>query len=103
LPGSELISPSRRQASRHTLQGESLIRMSSGEPTQILNGDFNIDFSIARTRPLIDFLKTALDYICMSNDPKESTTKLWKKNQLSSQFCEKKEIPDLAAIVSRRF
>jgi hypothetical protein len=59
------------------------------------------DFSIERTRPLIDFLKTALDY--MSNDPKESTTKLWKKNQLSSQFCEKKEIPDLAAIVSRRF
>jgi hypothetical protein len=62
-----------------------------------LSGDFNIDFSIER----IDFLKTALDY--MSNDPKESTTKLWKKNQLSSQFCGKKEIPDLAAIVSRRF
>jgi hypothetical protein len=45
----------------------------------ILGGDFNIDFSTEKSKPLIraliDFFKTALD-LNMSNDPKESTTKL---------------------------
>jgi hypothetical protein len=39
--------------------------------SQILSGDFNIDFSTEKSKPLIDFLKTALNL----NDPKESTTK----------------------------
>jgi hypothetical protein len=40
----------------------------------ILSGDFNIDFSTENSKPLIDFLKTALA-LNMSNNPKENTTK----------------------------
>jgi hypothetical protein len=35
FPGSELVSPSRRHASRHTLRGERLIRVSSGESSLV--------------------------------------------------------------------
>jgi hypothetical protein len=42
--------------------------------SQILSGDFNIDFSTEKSKSLIDFLKTALN-LNMFNDPKESTTK----------------------------
>jgi hypothetical protein len=39
-----------------------------------LSEDFNIDFSTEKSKPLINFLKAALD-LNISNDQKESTTK----------------------------
>jgi hypothetical protein len=62
-------------------QGERLIRVSSGEPSlaerarnsQILSGNFNIDFSREKSKPLIDFFLNSFGF--MSNNPKESTTK----------------------------
>jgi hypothetical protein len=39
-----------------------------------LSGDFNIDFSTEKSKPLIIFLKAAL-HLNISNDQKESTAK----------------------------
>jgi hypothetical protein len=56
--------------------------VSSGEPRNchILRGDFNIDFSTEKSKPLIGFLKTALDlnninnnYLCLVPDSSKYT------------------------------
>ncbi|PRD29044.1 UNVERIFIED_CONTAM: hypothetical protein NCL1_30603 [Trichonephila clavipes] len=40
----------------------------------ILSGDFNVDFSKDKSKPLVDFFKSKFNLI-MSNDRNESTTK----------------------------
>ena len=58
----------------YTTAGSALLNRNLHQLPMILSGDFNVDFSKEKSKPLIDFLKTTLD-LNMSNDPNESTTK----------------------------
>jgi hypothetical protein len=54
-----------RRASRHTLRDERLIRVWGSlaeRASQILSGDFNIDFQTEKSKPLIDFLKNSVRF-----------------------------------------
>lgn len=57
----------------YTTTGYAVLDEDLHEFPMILSGDFNVDFSKEKSKPLIDFLNNKLN-LSISNDPNKSTT-----------------------------